>query len=82
MPQNTRHDLRCPNCQRFIENEPDGFYDRLGSRENETSWVAPFCNEGCADDYHEKRREHLIQDAISNAASEAFEAARLPDDAS
>ena len=45
---------RCPNCGRFIESEPDGFYDRL-ERGSETSQIVPFCNEACADQYAVKQ---------------------------
>jgi len=45
---------RCPNCGRFVEYDADGFYDRL-QRESDSSLIAQFCSEFCADRFHEKR---------------------------
>ena len=55
MATTTRHDLRCPNCARFVPAHADGFYDRL-DRDDETSWVEAFCDEHCANEYHSRHR--------------------------
>lgn len=51
--ENERHDKRCPLCKRFVEADADGFYDRL-DRDDEESYVAAFCNEGHANQYHQR----------------------------
>ena len=45
---------RCPNCGKFIDAEPMGFFDRL-DRTDELGPVYAFCNEPCADQYHVKQ---------------------------
>jgi len=47
---------RCPNCGRFVEDEADGFYDRE-DWDDDASLVSVFCDEPCADRFHEKRSE-------------------------
>ena len=47
---------RCPNCGRFIEKDPQGFFDVL-DREYDMSAIAAFCDEPCADQYHLKLKE-------------------------
>ncbi len=45
---------RCPNCGKFQENEPDGFYGKLDPSDD----IAPvevFCSSGCYSLYQEKR---------------------------
>lgn len=43
---------RCPSCGRFLKLDPDGFYDRVGDRDNDLSEVVAFCDEKCADVFH------------------------------
>ena len=45
---------RCPNCGKFIDEEPDGFFDVL-DRDYDMSAVEAFCDEACADNYHLKQ---------------------------
>jgi len=45
---------RCPNCGRYIENEPESFFDKL-DRTDDQSQVMAFCNEPCADQYAVKQ---------------------------
>ena len=44
---------KCPSCGRFVSPE-DGFYDRE-ARHDEFSLVLAFCNEDCADSWHDKK---------------------------
>jgi hypothetical protein len=53
---------RCTNCGRFVEFDADGFYDRE-ERECESSLVACFCSESCADRNHERRMLRLVRRA-------------------
>jgi hypothetical protein len=44
---------RCPCCGRFIQYDADGFYDTAERGANpDTSHVACFCDEACADKFH------------------------------
>ena len=45
---------RCPNCGRFIESNPQGFFDRL-DRSDEFGAIYAFCTESCADQYADKQ---------------------------
>ncbi len=49
-----QHELRCPNCGRFVEADAKGFYDRL-DRCDDTSLVRCFCAERCADEHAARR---------------------------
>lgn len=45
---------RCPNCGRYLEDDPKGFYDLLDPA-NDMAPVVPFCDESCCDAYHAKQ---------------------------
>lgn len=62
-----KHCLRCPYCGRFIEHDADEFYDRY-NREDESSYVACFCSEDHADEYHARNKalRHLRSDLATN----------------
>lgn len=42
---------KCPNCGKFVSIE-EGFYDRE-DRADEGSYMQVFCDERCADSWHE-----------------------------
>ena len=44
---------RCPDCGRFQEKEPDGFYGKLDPTDEEAG-VEVFCNEACYDKYQKE----------------------------
>ena len=46
----TRHDIRCPTCGKFVGEYAEGFYDRI-DRPNDMAEVHCFCDEACADGY-------------------------------
>ncbi len=48
---------RCPQCGRFIKYDSDGFYDTAEKGvDPDTSHVACFCDETCADKFHGRVR--------------------------
>lgn len=48
---------RCPNCGKYLEKDPDGFYGRLHP-DRETSLIVPFCDEQCCNDWEDKCTEY------------------------
>jgi hypothetical protein len=46
-----RNAVRCPQCKALIAYVDGAFFDRY-VRDDETSLIAPFCDEACADAYH------------------------------
>ncbi len=44
----------CPNCGRFIESDPQGYFDRL-DRSDEFGAIVAFCDEQCSRQYHVKQ---------------------------
>lgn len=47
------HDTRCPQCQRFVPVNADGYYDTAErGAEPEECYVAAFCDERCACRFH------------------------------
>lgn len=55
----TRHDKRCPQCQRFVPDDADGYYDfdTPGADEHDGAYVAAFCNKAHADRFHHRTDE-------------------------
>jgi len=49
---------KCPNCGKYVvfSEYAEGFFDRE-HREDELSILMIFCDEACADRYHQKRAE-------------------------
>ena len=50
---NTKHDLRCPNCGKFVESDADGYYDRMPPY-TEDAYVECFCDEACSQAFRVK----------------------------
>ena len=44
-----RHDDRCPTCGKFVEVNPDGFWDVLPGQRRGHDYLVAYCDEACAD---------------------------------
>lgn len=45
------HQYKCPACGKFLEKDPDAYYDLVDPAIGDLSHVVPFCNEQCAVKY-------------------------------
>lgn len=54
--QDSRHDVRCPNCGRYVPAESDGFYDRCWPYDDGAQ-VVQYCDENCCDEKRKKDAE-------------------------
>lgn len=39
---------RCPTCGRFVEREPDGYFDLPSGGHYAYDYIVAYCNEACA----------------------------------
>ena len=44
-----RHDDRCPTCGKFVEVNPDGFWDVEPGGLRDHDYLVAYCSEACAD---------------------------------